>query len=50
MSLDILFMSWCRPSEALLERALRYERLVPIDVTVTGVCVVAVSGASGAGV
>jgi O-antigen/teichoic acid export membrane protein len=52
MSLDILFMSWCRPSEALLERALRYERLVPIDVTVTGVyAVVAVLLAlSGAGV
>ena len=37
MSLDVLFMSWCRPSEALLERSLRYDRLAPIDVSVTGV-------------
>jgi O-antigen/teichoic acid export membrane protein len=52
MSLDLLFMSWCRPSEALIERGLRYERLVPIDVTVTAVyAIVAITLAlSGAGV
>jgi PST family polysaccharide transporter len=37
MSLDLYLLSWCRPSEALLERSLRYERLVPIDVAGTSV-------------
>ena len=32
MSADLYLLSWCRPSEALLERSLRYDRLVPIDV------------------
>ena len=32
MSADLFLLSWCRPSEALLERTLRYDRLVPIDV------------------
>lgn len=37
MSADVFLLSWCRPSEALLERSLRYDRLVPIDVAVTTV-------------
>ena len=37
MSADLFLLSWCRPSEALLERSLRYDRLVPIDVAVTTV-------------
>ena len=32
MAADLYLLSWCRPSEALLERSLRYDRLVPIDV------------------
>src|SRR5688572_4757257 len=32
MSADLYLLSWCRPSEAILERSLRYDRLVPIDV------------------
>lgn len=27
MSADLFLLSWCRPSEALLERSLRYDRL-----------------------
>jgi PST family polysaccharide transporter len=37
MSADLFLLSWCRPGEALLERSLRYDRLVPIDVAVTTV-------------
>ena len=37
MSADVFLLSWCRPSEALMERSLRYDRLVPIDVAVTTV-------------
>jgi O-antigen/teichoic acid export membrane protein len=37
MSADLFLLSWCRPSEALLERSLRYDRLAPIDVAVTSV-------------
>jgi PST family polysaccharide transporter len=37
MSADLFLLSWCRPSEALLERSLRYDRLVPIDIAVTSV-------------
>jgi O-antigen/teichoic acid export membrane protein len=49
MSADVFLLSWCRPSEALLERTLRYDRLVPIDVAVTTVyavlaIILAVSG------
>ena len=32
LSADLYLTSWCRPSEALLERSLRYARLAPIDV------------------
>jgi len=52
MSADLFLLSWCRPSEALLERSLRYDRLVPIDVAVTTVyAVLAITLAlSGVGV
>ena len=52
MSVDLFLLSWCRPSEALLERSLRYDRLVPIDVAVTTVyAIVAMALAlSGVGV
>jgi teichuronic acid exporter len=52
MSADLYVLSWCRPSEALLERSLRYDRLAPIDVAVTSVYgVVAIALAlGGAGV
>jgi O-antigen/teichoic acid export membrane protein len=52
MSADLFLLAWCRPSEALLERSLRYERLVPIDVagaTVYGLVAI-VLALSGAGV
>lgn len=32
MAADLYLLAWCRPSEALLERSLHYQRLVPIDV------------------
>jgi PST family polysaccharide transporter len=52
MSADVFLLSWCRPSEALLERSLRYDRLVPIDVAVTTVYAVLaiVLALSGVGV
>jgi PST family polysaccharide transporter len=52
MSADVFLLSWCRPSEALLERSLRYDRLVPIDVAVTAVYAVlaVVLALSGVGV
>lgn len=52
MSADLFLLSWCRPSEALLERSLRYDRLVPIDVagaTMYGAMAI-VLALSGAGV
>jgi PST family polysaccharide transporter len=33
MAADLYLLAWCRPSEALLERSLHYQRLVPIDIT-----------------
>ena len=52
MSLELYFLSWCRPSEALIERTLRYDRLVPIDVAVTCMycCVALVLALNGCGV
>ncbi len=32
LSFELYIISWSRPSEALIERSLRYARLVPIDV------------------
>ena len=52
MSADLYLLAWCRPSEAILERSLRYERLVPIDVagaSVYGVAAIALA-LGGAGV
>jgi O-antigen/teichoic acid export membrane protein len=44
MSLDLYIQSWCRPGEALIERNLRYERLVPIDVAATcAYCILAIA-------
>jgi PST family polysaccharide transporter len=44
MSLDLYLQSWCRPGEALIERNLRYERLVPIDVAASCTyCLVAIA-------
>lgn len=44
MSVDLYLQSWCRPGEALIERNLHYERLVPIDVAATCTyCVVAIT-------
>ena len=52
MSADLFLLAWCRPSEAILERSLRYDRLVPIDVTGATVYAVAaiLLALSGAGV
>ena len=52
MSLDLFLLSWCRPSEALLERSLHYDRLVPIDVAAASVygVVAIVLALGGAGV
>ena len=52
MSADLYLLSWCRPSEALLERSLRYDRLVPIDIAVASVYAVVaiILAASGVGV
>ena len=52
MSADLFLLAWCRPSEALLERSLRYDRLAPIDVAVTSVYAVIaiVLAANGVGV
>jgi O-antigen/teichoic acid export membrane protein len=37
LSFQLYLISWSRPSEALLERSLRYARLVPIDVICSAV-------------
>ncbi len=37
MAADLYLLAWCRPSEALLERSLQYQRLVPIDIAGTAV-------------
>ena len=52
MSADLYLLSWCRPSEALLERALRYDRLVPIDIAGASVYAVVaiILASSGVGV
>ena len=51
LSFDLFFLSWSRPSEALLERSLRYARLAPIDVIGTvvygGVAIVLALGGAG---
>ena len=52
MSADLLLLSWCRPSEAILERSLRYDRLAPIDLASASVYAVVaiVLAITGAGV
>jgi O-antigen/teichoic acid export membrane protein len=52
MAADLYLLAWCRPSEALLERSLQYQRLVPIDIAGTAVYagLVIILAMSGAGV